>query len=112
MRIRILRSFDGSRLNCREHSKNAARNPDIALMTRRCDGPCMPDRRVKVFAALRNIPLLVAIGTPGLLTHHEMVARTEDRTPEHSDGRKGSFRNGEGPGTDSCVAAAGAMVHT
>jgi hypothetical protein len=46
----------------------------------------------------------------GLLTHHEMVARTEDRPPKHPDGRKGSFRNGEGPGTDSRVAAAGAMV--
>jgi len=31
------------------------------LMTRRCDGPCMPDHRVKAFAALQNIPLLVAL---------------------------------------------------
>jgi hypothetical protein len=74
MRIRILRSSDGSRPNCREHSQNAAQSADTALTTRRCDAPCILDHRVKDFAAPQNIPLLPGIGTTGLLTHHEMVA--------------------------------------
>jgi hypothetical protein len=61
MRARILGSSDGSRPNSRENSQNAARNADIALMTRRRDAACMTDHCVKGFAALRKIPLLLLL---------------------------------------------------
>ena len=78
-----------------------------------CHGGCEADWSARLprqgLCAVQQMPLSPP-STTGVLAHHEVVARTSHRTPEHANGLQGRIVGGESPRQAARGAANAVMV--